>query len=716
MLQFIKKIIIYIIHFFKYILKLIFNLFKKDPKNKSNEKIKTIKTKENKIVYNSNSSNIDTNNNKENAFQEITTIPDTYFKIEIEPNIKIITISDKLIDLYITKEIKKELESQKTEKIQSIDKFKKEIKPIIKKKITKIKKENKSFNEETIKKEIKKIIKEKINELPQSEKNNTKNIKDKDNSNKTYVIATKLTPKLMTNKLKKNKVSIKQKIITPASSKNEIRKKIQVPAITMVPLVSKDKLKIKTKDKIANAINVSIVFGTKTATELLKKDDKKMVKSPKQTTQIKNIKNEEHVDENNNKENINKSLKNNFQANNIPDYSEASVNIKDVTIKETVTKNIPQIENNEPKVPQSPRTLENLALKNSFIDKQRETSPKTIKNEEQTSKKDNISQETIDKIKSGKEEIKKETTKEKKAIIITSTLFLEKATNNTIENSISEMKSPKEIEDKKYDLYKNEINKLLNEIENYEIKYSSTLTEEQKKVLNKQKEKLRNTKEKIYLQQEIDFEKEKKEFNKTISEEEIKSLQDYLYSLHLEQELEFNNKLIKQVESLEKVSEEQIANIDKKILMKNLEKASLLTEMTSILAFPFIRSRYFFYFTIGLIIDNHFNFINAFFKRKINKFKPADLSALKQGKDALDKAIDQTYNNIEKLQYITYNALNKYPELAYDKKFIKYTTKLNNNLQKNYLKLTKKRNIINKYYSKTNKQIKKLIKKGEKIA
>ncbi len=137
MLQFIKKIIIYIIHFFKYILKLIFNLFKKDPKNKSNEKIKT---KENKIVYNSNSSNIDTNNNKENAFQEITSIPNTYSKIEIEPNIKIITISDKLIDLYITKEIKKELESQKAEKIQSIDKLKKEIKPIIKKKITKIKK------------------------------------------------------------------------------------------------------------------------------------------------------------------------------------------------------------------------------------------------------------------------------------------------------------------------------------------------------------------------------------------------------------------------------------------------------------------------------------------------------------------------------------------------------------------------------------------------
>ncbi len=520
----------------------------------------------------------------------------------------------------------------------------------------------------------------------------------------------------MTNKLKKNQISIKQKIITPASSKKEIRKKIQVPAITMVPLISKDELKIKTKDKITNAINVSIAFGTKAATELLKKDDKKVVKSPKQTTQTKNIKNEKYVDEKNNKENSNKSLKNNSQTNNIPDYSQAKVNIKNVTIKETVTETIPQIENNETKVSQSPKTLENIVLKNSFTDSQTETSPKTIKNKEQTSKKDNLSQETIDKIKNGKEEIKKETTKEKNTIIITSTLFLEKATNNTIENSISEMKSPKEIEDKEYDLYKNEINKLLNEIENYEIKYSTTLTEEQKKVLNKQKEKLRHAKEKIYLQQEIDFEKEKKEFNKTITEEEIKSLQDYLYSLHLEQELEFNNKLIKQVESLEKVSEEQIANIDKKILMKNLEKASLLTEMTSILAFPFIRSRYFFYFTIGLIIDNHFNFINAFFKRKINKFKPADLSALKQGKDALDKAIDQTYNNIEKLQYITYNALNKYPELAYDKKFIKYTTKLNNNLQKNYLKLTKKRNIINKYYSKTNKQIKKLIKKGEKIA
>ena len=163
--------------------------------------------------------------------------------------------------------------------------------------------------------------------------------------------------------------------------------------------------------------------------------------------------------------------------------------------------------------------------------------------------------------------------------------------------------------------------------------------------------------------------------------------------------------------NLQQITQEQIANIDKKILMKNLKKASLLAEMTSIIAFPFIRSKYFFYFTTGLIIDNHFNFINAFFKRKMNKFQLPNLSALRQGKDALDKAIDQTYDNIEKLQYITYDALNRYPELSYDKKFNKYISKLNNNLQKNYEKLVKKREIIDKYYNKTNKQVKKLQKK-----
>ena len=185
--------------------------------------------------------------------------------------------------------------------------------------------------------------------------------------------------------------------------------------------------------------------------------------------------------------------------------------------------------------------------------------------------------------------------------------------------------------------------------------------------------------------------------------------------MNIEYKEKVSDDLLKRMDKLEGMTREQVANADKRILMKRLNKASLLLEMTSILAFPFIRNKYFFYFTIGLIIDNHFNFINAFWRRKVNKYEPADLSNIKKGQDALNGALDLTFKNIVELDYLEQQAISRYPELAYDPNFISRITNLRIHLNNQYNKLMRKNKVMEKYYLKTKHQ-RKILQKEDKKA
>ena len=173
-----------------------------------------------------------------------------------------------------------------------------------------------------------------------------------------------------------------------------------------------------------------------------------------------------------------------------------------------------------------------------------------------------------------------------------------------------------------------------------------------------------------------------------------------------------NNELLNRMNGLDNLTREQIANIDKKMLFKRLDKASLLLEMSSILALPFVRNKYFFYFTVGLIIDNHFNFINAFFRRKMNRYEPVNLDQVKQGEDALNSALNVTYKNIVELEYIEQEALSRYPELINDPRFTNKITSLKLKLDNNYNKLMRKKQVMEKYHRKAKSQIK-VLKKEE---
>ena len=269
--------------------------------------------------------------------------------------------------------------------------------------------------------------------------------------------------------------------------------------------------------------------------------------------------------------------------------------------------------------------------------------------------------------------------------------------------AINETKK-EELEDKDYEKYEKLIDSLLYDIEMYIIKNEDTISQKETEKLNKTKEKLKNLKNRMANQKEQDIENEKKELEAELTENEIKGIQEEIKSLHLDHQEEANELVIENLIKLENQNDEKLAEIEQELIKSKLKKAARAAEIPSILALPFIRHKYFFFFTIGLFVNNHFNFLNAIFKRKNIKYEPIDLSEIKNGYDALEKASDMTYKNIVYLDYLDSEALKKYPNLEYDFEFKQYIKRLRTKLNNNYEKLQRKQKMINKYIKKVNKK------------
>ncbi len=277
--------------------------------------------------------------------------------------------------------------------------------------------------------------------------------------------------------------------------------------------------------------------------------------------------------------------------------------------------------------------------------------------------------------------------------------------NQIIEGSEEEIKK-EDFFDKDYERIERQIDKMLEDLTNTYLKYDGKLSEKQKKKLKAEEQRLRDTKEKIRFQKNYDIQAEQKHLDETIKQSEIEGLEQELDKIHKENQQEISNDLLGKMKRFEGMTAEQVANVDKRIMLKRFNKANILLEMTSLLALPFVRNKYFFYFTVGLVIDNHFNFVNAFFNRKYNRYNPVDLSQIKQGQDALNGALDVTYKNLVELEYLEQRALGRYPELAYDPRFVNQVTRLRTNLNKKYNNLMNKNKTLEKYRMKTKKQIK----------
>lgn len=308
-----------------------------------------------------------------------------------------------------------------------------------------------------------------------------------------------------------------------------------------------------------------------------------------------------------------------------------------------------------------------------------------------------------------KEETKKEEKKETPPPA--PDLDLTEHIDSTVTNSKIEMKSDKELEDKRYDEYEQEINELLYDIELYRIKYDKNLTKEQKKKLKDEERKLRTAKSNIQYQKSLDIEKERKHLEQEILPEELHGLQLELRKKHLENKRDLNEELIERVEDLEFMTDEKVSKLEKKLIKKKLRKALIVTQMGSILALPFIRNKYFFYFTAGLIAKTELMFLSDLFKRKTSEYDPVELTAIKNGKDALYGALNTTRENILYLESLEATALAKYPELSFDSEYLQYLNSLKSSLARTQDKLSRKIDTLDRYIRKTTRKVRKLEKK-----
>lgn len=677
----IQKIISFILNFIKIIFITILSFFKK------------LFIKNKKDVSKNNNTNNTTNNNSKKTnkyFNETTSMPDepnnktnehdkesdnqnedssnehNDFILELpKEKIKNITnekkyknqeeiylMLDKIIDDELEKKYEKDnfkVKDAQKEVKEKIKDLKEKIIPVIAKKII-----NKELStKEEIKTEVKKVIKKELEEktlFSSPNKKSNQNYKEE-----IYFVAKPKQKDLNIKQSKPIKASLEDKLST-IKDRDKFKKSILNAPVIMVQS-SENIPKPTLKDNIKEVALGTTLLTAGITRELLSNEEEKQknenqnkIKTINEIPTIKKVEKEEHS-----------------EISELPKEKE-TINLQDRNEK---TKNIKEIEEIE----------------------------KEVKEKIESIKKEQKKKEKFKKDNEKKEQDPKPLIKDAEIIAI------EETSESLISDSKKELKK-EEFEEKDYDRIERQINKMLEDISNTYLRYEKNMSPKQKAKLLAEETKLRNAKDQIQIQLHQDIENEKKQLDEPITLDELFGLQEELKRMDLENKKIASEKLFKKMNSLEGLTKEQVANADKRVILKRFNKASLLLEMSSILALPFIRNKYFFHFTIGLIIDNHFNFVNAFFKRKINHYEPADLSSIKKGQDALDSALDITYKNIVELDYLEQQAIERYPELEYDPEFIKEVTNLRIKLNKNYNKLMKKNQLMEKYYYKTKKQIK----------
>ncbi len=206
--------------------------------------------------------------------------------------------------------------------------------------------------------------------------------------------------------------------------------------------------------------------------------------------------------------------------------------------------------------------------------------------------------------------IKQENNVEEKEI-----LNLEHQTNRIIEKTTIEINKD-ELEDKDYDKVEKKIDDLLYDCEMLQIKNEDTLSKDNISRLEKIKERLREVKDSLSNQRDKDIEKEKQALERELEDTEIALIQEEIKKMHLEHQEEVNEVLLRELKRLETKSDAKIEEIEQKLIKKKLKRALRVAELPSILALPFIRNSYFLFFTIGLFVNNHFNFLMDYLREK----------------------------------------------------------------------------------------------------
>jgi len=269
-----------------------------------------------------------------------------------------------------------------------------------------------------------------------------------------------------------------------------------------------------------------------------------------------------------------------------------------------------------------------------------------------------------------------------------------------------------ELEDKNYNLLENQIDALLNEISKLKLLNLKPILKT--KLIN-QENSLVKLKKNLKLQKQKDINLEEANLDASILNEDLMALENELKKLHMEDKIDLQNFMINNLEELDNMTFDKAKKIEKELLKIKLKKALHALEIPSLLALPFIRNKYFMFFTGGLFANRHLRFFDAILKRKSTNFEIEELSHIKTGANAFDDAIIISKQNIEYLEYLEIEAFKKHPELRFDADYIIYLNKLKNKLLKQQERLLKKESIFQKHNLKLKRKIRKLKKKENQI-
>jgi hypothetical protein len=738
-----KKIIDKIILFFKYIILALISPFRKDKKEeikKDDLKNIEIKKESSKEVVTTiptslpDTSNINANphdattSTDEEAPQTVNlTIPKNiinFEKINLNDLNKII-FTKELIEQLIDEELEetyKDLDFKVKKATKKQEEFIKELKEKIVPKIEETIERHKLTTVEEVKKEVKDIVKEEmelkplfppieINIEPEVVKEEPKPQfveppkVEEEIKKEPYTLATKVDKPLKLNEEKPPKINKEEKIAV-APNKPEIKEKITKTTVVMVPLV-KEVPRPTIKQDLKEIALGTVLTTASVAKEIIKPIEKKedVKQEPKKEThpyeplplEIPKLK--EDLPKEITKEET-KQPEEKTELTIAKEIQEEKIETHDL-IEEKI-KEFEYVDDHKDEVKDDRRAQ---------INEERLTIEKEkVSNE--IKKKD----EEIEQLKEEKQE--KEEQLEAPKPLEKAPDFIANEISSVVRNSNTEMDSDKEFEDKEYDYYEDEINSLLSSIAAYKNKYEKRLTNEQRTKLKEQEQKLEAAKNNITERKTLDIEKERKAIEEEIAPSELEGLQLEVKKKHIENKMDLSEEQINKVEDLEHEVDSKVQRLEKKVIKKKIRKALIATQLGSILALPFIKNKYFFYFTAGIIARTELMFLGDLFRRKTTEYEPIDLSSLKTGRDALNGALDVTENNLLYLDNLEQTAFKKYPELSGDFEYIQQVTSLRVSLTKMQKKLTRKKESVDKHISKIvnkDKKLKKILQPKKEV-